>query len=187
VVLLIYLAVVVISIVATVKIVTKAGYSGWWVLVTIVPIVNFVMLLVFAFSEWPIVREVQALRAQAASWPGYGPPGFGPPGFGGDRPYPSGPTMPGDGGSAWTSGVPSSGRPPREAVEAEPPLPPFESIVPAAKPAQDRGPAPVDDRATTPQVERSPSQEAQAQPGWYPTPDGRVRYWDGTAWTDHFA
>ena len=24
-----------------------------------------------------------------------------------------------------------------------------------------------------------------ASPGWYPTPDGRQRYWDGHAWTDH--
>ena len=23
--------------------------------------------------------------------------------------------------------------------------------------------------------------------GWYPTPDGRLRYWDGTGWTGHFA
>lgn len=22
--------------------------------------------------------------------------------------------------------------------------------------------------------------------GWYPQPDGRLRYWDGTAWTEHF-
>lgn len=24
-------------------------------------------------------------------------------------------------------------------------------------------------------------------PGWYPTPDGRQRYWDGTTWTEHMA
>lgn len=23
--------------------------------------------------------------------------------------------------------------------------------------------------------------------GWYPTPDGRQRYWDGESWTEHFA
>jgi colicin import membrane protein len=26
-----------------------------------------------------------------------------------------------------------------------------------------------------------------AAPGWYPTPDGQQRYWDGQRWTDHFA
>jgi hypothetical protein len=26
-----------------------------------------------------------------------------------------------------------------------------------------------------------------APAGWYPAKDGMVRYWDGTAWTDHHA
>lgn len=26
-----------------------------------------------------------------------------------------------------------------------------------------------------------------AAPGWYPTPDGRQRYWDGRQWTEHVA
>lgn len=34
-----------------------------------------------------------------------------------------------------------------------------------------------------------PEDKAAAEPGWYPHPnaDGGVRYWDGSAWTDHFA
>src|SRR5215207_8180857 len=28
---------------------------------------------------------------------------------------------------------------------------------------------------------------SQAPAGWYPQPDGGQRYWDGTAWTEHFA
>jgi hypothetical protein len=28
---------------------------------------------------------------------------------------------------------------------------------------------------------------AQAPAGWYPTPDGRQRYWDGREWTPYFA
>jgi hypothetical protein len=28
---------------------------------------------------------------------------------------------------------------------------------------------------------------SQAPAGWYPQPDGAQRYWDGTAWTEHFA
>ena len=26
----------------------------------------------------------------------------------------------------------------------------------------------------------------QTPPGWYPTPDGHQRYWDGSQWTQHF-
>ena len=26
-----------------------------------------------------------------------------------------------------------------------------------------------------------------ASAGWYPTPEGRLRYWDGRHWTEHFA
>jgi hypothetical protein len=76
-------------VVAAVKVANKAGYSGWWVLAMLVPIANVVVLLVFAFSEWPVVREVKALRAQAGapsgSWP---PPAWPPP-------------NPGSSGSAW--------------------------------------------------------------------------------------
>jgi len=38
------------------RIVTKAGYSGWWALITLVPGINIVMLFVFAFSDWPALR-----------------------------------------------------------------------------------------------------------------------------------
>ena len=78
-----YLAVVVLFIVGWVKILSKAGYPGWWVLVGIVPLVNLIMFLVFAFSEWPIVREVRELRAgqgSAAQAPGTSQaPGTMPP------------------------------------------------------------------------------------------------------------
>ena len=115
---LVYVTIAVLSIIAAVKVVTKAGYSGWWVLIALVPIVGFVMALVFAFSDWPVLREVRALRAQVSSSSGYGwPPGHG-------------------GGAAAQSGPAAPGMPP---------------------------------------------------PGWYPTPDGRQRYWDGHAWTDRLA
>lgn len=42
------------------NIVKRAGYSPWFVLLGIIPLVNIVMFLVFAFSKWP--RE----RAQGA-------------------------------------------------------------------------------------------------------------------------
>lgn len=36
-----------------VRVLHKAGYSGWWVLLVFVPLVNLIMVWVFAFAEWP--------------------------------------------------------------------------------------------------------------------------------------
>jgi uncharacterized membrane protein YhaH (DUF805 family) len=36
-----------------VRILHKAGYSGWWVLLTLIPVVNIVVLWTFAFADWP--------------------------------------------------------------------------------------------------------------------------------------
>jgi len=36
-----------------VKILNKAGYSGAWVLLALIPMVNLVALWIFAFSTWP--------------------------------------------------------------------------------------------------------------------------------------
>lgn len=47
-----------------VKIVQKAGYSGWHVLWMFLPIVNLVMLFVFAFSRWPIEEKVDRLESR---------------------------------------------------------------------------------------------------------------------------
>jgi len=35
------------------KIVAKAGYAGAWSLFALVPVINIIMLWVFAFSTWP--------------------------------------------------------------------------------------------------------------------------------------
>lgn len=48
--------------IAYIRIIQKAGYSGWWVLIGLVPIVNVVMFFVFAFSTWPVQRENADLR-----------------------------------------------------------------------------------------------------------------------------
>ena len=50
--------------VAYIRIIQKAGYSGWWVLVGLVPGLNLVMFLVFAYSRWPVLRENELLRSQ---------------------------------------------------------------------------------------------------------------------------
>lgn len=62
---LVAVAIWVVFFIAYIKIISKAGYSGWWVLIMFVPIVNVIMLLVFAFKEWPIQRELRELRGWA--------------------------------------------------------------------------------------------------------------------------
>jgi hypothetical protein len=36
---------------------SKAGYSGWWSLLMIVPLANVIALYVLAFSNWPALRK----------------------------------------------------------------------------------------------------------------------------------
>lgn len=38
------------------RILEKAGFDGRWTLVLLVPIVNIIMIWVFAFSRWPNLR-----------------------------------------------------------------------------------------------------------------------------------
>ena len=45
--------VLVVFVIPLVKIIRKAGYSGWWILIWLVPLANIVMLWVFAFADWP--------------------------------------------------------------------------------------------------------------------------------------
>jgi hypothetical protein len=35
------------------RVVRRAGFSPWWVLLALVPLVNLVVLWVFAYSRWP--------------------------------------------------------------------------------------------------------------------------------------
>ncbi len=44
------------------KIFSKAGYAGAMGLLMLVPLVNFIMLLVLAFGQWPIHRELEHLK-----------------------------------------------------------------------------------------------------------------------------
>lgn len=36
----------------------KAGYSGWWGLIVLIPFVNIVVLWVFALVTWPAQRRI---------------------------------------------------------------------------------------------------------------------------------
>ena len=40
-----------------IRIFSKAGYSAWLSLVMFVPFLNFIVLVWFAFSEWPALRR----------------------------------------------------------------------------------------------------------------------------------
>ena len=44
------------------KIFSKAGYPGIMGLTMLVPLLNIIMLLFLAFSEWPVLKELKALR-----------------------------------------------------------------------------------------------------------------------------
>jgi uncharacterized membrane protein YhaH (DUF805 family) len=66
------LVIFVLTIVVYWRIASKAGYSGAMSLLMLIPLVNFIVILIFAFGEWPIEAQIKALRG------GGGPVG-GPP------------------------------------------------------------------------------------------------------------
>ncbi|HYL93631.1 MAG TPA: hypothetical protein VEW69_10815 [Alphaproteobacteria bacterium] len=45
----------------------KAGRSAAWAVLMFVPLVNLLVMVWFAFSEWPVQKELDRLRAAAAS------------------------------------------------------------------------------------------------------------------------
>jgi hypothetical protein len=165
--LFVYIAIAVLGIVAAVKVITKAGYSGWWILIAFVPIVGSIFLLVFAFSTWPVTREVEMLRTQVAGGGGYGRPGH----YGG-QPYDN------PGSSSMPAGPIVSTDTNAETV----PIPSFGQFI--------RGET-VPDAASgeAPPISSNAPVEAPP-PGWFPSPGGppgQLRYWDGKGWTDHYA
>ena len=46
----IYVAVIVVPVS---RILGKAGFSGWWAVCALIPLLNLLMLWIFAFSQWP--------------------------------------------------------------------------------------------------------------------------------------
>jgi hypothetical protein len=54
--LLVVVVYVVVVVVPCWRIVGKAGYAGAWSLLVLVPLVNVVLLWVFAFAKWPNER-----------------------------------------------------------------------------------------------------------------------------------
>ena len=114
----------VVAIVAAVKILPKAGYSAWFALLLLIPLVGFVMIIVFAFADWPVDKELRHYRQGGYGprpggypeppWPGQPSPGYG---SGGPQFPPSGWPPPPPGGSA----PPPPGAPPPWPGSAPPP------------------------------------------------------------------
>jgi len=42
------------------RIVSRAGYSRWWLITLFVPVLNVIMLWIFAFADWPAARNRSA-------------------------------------------------------------------------------------------------------------------------------
>ncbi len=167
--LFLYLAILVLGILAAVKVATKAGYSGWWVLITFVPLVGTVFVFIFAFSTWPVTREVQMLRAQLAGNRGYGGHGGVPTGPGPRGPYPEGPPP--------TRPAPMT---PETSPGEQAALPTFGEFITGKMPTED----PSDRSAAS-----TPPPTGVPPAGWFPAPrsaSGQLRYWDGSTWTDQF-
>jgi len=62
--LLVLLVVAFLVVVANWKIFSKAGYPGILSLAMLVPILNVILWLYLAFGEWPVLKELKALRAR---------------------------------------------------------------------------------------------------------------------------
>ena len=56
---LIIIVACIIAMVAWGVIIRKAGYSRLWLFVALIPVVNYFMLILFACSDWPILRELR--------------------------------------------------------------------------------------------------------------------------------
>ena len=49
--------------------IAKMGYPGWLGWLLFVPLLNVVLLLYIIFSEWPIMRELNAYRRRCGELP----------------------------------------------------------------------------------------------------------------------
>ncbi|MGN6316131.1 hypothetical protein [Trinickia sp.] len=56
---IIVIAVVIAMLYPYVRILRRTGHSAWWLVTMFIPIVNLIMLWVFAFAKWPGVARVE--------------------------------------------------------------------------------------------------------------------------------
>ncbi len=69
----VYLAIVAVGLWINWRITQKAGFPGWYSLGLIVPFFGLILVVLFAFSEWPIERELRLLRSMALKKPAPAP------------------------------------------------------------------------------------------------------------------
>ena len=71
------IAIWLVFVVAYIKIITRAGYSGWWVLIGLIPLVGVIVLIVFFVQDSH--GDNQYGPSPKAVEPGYGSYGQMPP------------------------------------------------------------------------------------------------------------
>jgi hypothetical protein len=71
---IVFLVVFLFSLLINFMIFKRTGMNPWLSLLMLVPIANFIMLLILAFTEWPVQRALRMCRSQAGSGPSYPPP-----------------------------------------------------------------------------------------------------------------
>jgi hypothetical protein len=59
---LICVAILILSLIVNWKIAEKAGFAGVASLLMLIPLVNIIVLIYFAFTEWPIQRELRECK-----------------------------------------------------------------------------------------------------------------------------
>jgi len=67
---LVFLAIFIFSIVIYWRIASKAGYPGVASLLLLIPLVNIIMIIIFAFSEWPIEKRAKGMMGAGPGTPG---------------------------------------------------------------------------------------------------------------------
>jgi hypothetical protein len=178
------IVVIVLLVVGAARVLAKAGYSKWWVLSLLFPVLAIILALVFAFATWPATRELELLRGQASStfvgpheqahhlepWTDVTGTPTGPATF---------PTA-GQATGPWAAGVgPGTAYP----VSERDPLPPFGHAV---LPLPHEADLPEGGGPAVPFVHHDDHPD-HPPAGWYAVGEGQRRYWDGRAWTDNFA
>ncbi len=58
------LAIVVVSVFLWCRIFSKTGYSWAMGLIVLVPFGNLILILILAFSDWPVLKELSILKDQ---------------------------------------------------------------------------------------------------------------------------
>ncbi|GEM_PF-380170 len=113
------------------RILNKAGYSAWWMLLMLVPIGNLVALILFAAKEWPIEAELRQARSllllTQSGGGGYG--GAPQSRFGTPAPAPFGAT-PSYGGDPRFGSAPAQDAPPAYGTPAPYGATPYDAAPP---------------------------------------------------------